>query len=192
MKVSPGWIDSLGLHVWLVPRWHWRLAPPAFKERLPESVKDKVPSPAMWRPARLRHIDHIDPSGIRWRRGRGVIGRCWLRRQAISFSLQADWGAYRDYDAKQWKALRRDPKFRHVTMKLNFEQFQRMQSLYSEVLAVPIYKQRESGNRYLVGCVVADMPALKDGQSPRFSILNSTFETLLRTCAAQLEDRIKA
>jgi len=31
-----------------------------------------------------------------------------------------------------------------------------------------------------------------DGQSPRFSILNSTFETLLRTCAAQLEDRIKA
>lgn len=186
-------IESLGLHVWLVPRWHWRFAPAAFKERLPESWKLKIPAPAMWRPGKLRHVDHLHPSGIRWRRGRGVLGRCWLERWQVQLDVQRDWGPYLNVTKPQWKQMRRDSSLDAITMKLNHGQFMRLSKLYSEVVAVPIYKTRQpSGNRYLVGCVAADMPALKENQTKRVCILTDSFETLLKATASNIEGRVKA
>lgn len=97
-----------------------------------------------------------------------MLGRCWLERWQVQLDVQRDWGPYLNVTKPQWKQMRRDSSLDAITMKLNHGQFMRLSKLYSEVVAVPIYKTRQpSGNRYLVGCVAADMPALKENQTKR-------------------------
>ncbi len=186
LKVSP-----VGLHIWLVPRWHWRYPPEMLISRKQATFRRRLPTPSLWRPAKLRHIDHVDPSYMKWRRGRGVVGQCWLQRGRVQLDVEKDWKQFESVSASEWKAASRNDNVTNLTMQLTFGQFQRLRKLYSEVLAVPIYKERASGTRYFVGCVVADMPALKPGQQRRMSILTPQFETRLRRTAADVGRHIK-
>lgn len=86
-------IESLGLHVWLVPRWHWRFAPAAFKERLPESWKLKIPAPAMWRPGKTSPCRSPSPfwhqMATRTRRARPLLAGAMASSTRCSAGLGA-------------------------------------------------------------------------------------------------------
>ncbi len=89
-----------------------------------------------------------NPSGIRWTRGKGVIGRCWQERQDAGRNQAADYGPYINSSETEWTAL--DPAFRD---RLDFDEFRRVKH-YGAVIATPITDER---GRF-VGCISVDAP----------------------------------
>jgi hypothetical protein len=101
--------------------------------------------------ARVKLTPYPQSSGVRWTRGKGVIGRCWATHRFAVHDLREEFGPYGEVNRDTWEAL--PPG---VRLGLSFDEFQRTRDLYGVVAAVPILDPKESGT-YL-GCVSLDTP----------------------------------
>lgn len=124
------WKD-LGLHAFVVKRgipWFWQ---------------EQLVRVARWR------LKSFPPAvGVRWTRGKGLIGRCWDLRQNVGADLAKDWGE-EALSRDQWEELDEELKYG-----LAFEEYERLR-IYGAIVATPILG---SGGRFL-GCISADAPA---------------------------------
>lgn len=98
--------------------------------------------------ARLR-LHYVPPSGIRWTKGKGVIGKCWALGKDVGRNLAAEFGGLAGIQKDDWEAMPAD--FREG---LTFEEFERTWDLIGCVVAVPI---AAPSGAYL-GCVSVDAP----------------------------------
>lgn len=91
----------------------------------------------------------IPSSGIRWTKGKGVIGRCWETRSPQYEDLSVHFAPYLDCAKEQWDALPAGTRFG-----LSFSDFQTQKGKYGIVAAVPMVDRKDK----YIGCVTADMP----------------------------------
>lgn len=65
--------ERIGVHVWIVPTWHWHLVPDFIRNLVPQSIRSLLPTPRMWRACiyRLEDNQH-DGTDIRWKRDVGL------------------------------------------------------------------------------------------------------------------------
>ncbi|HEX7125672.1 MAG TPA: hypothetical protein VF406_07810 [Thermodesulfobacteriota bacterium] len=103
--------------------------------------------PILYRIARESVAIHT-PSHIRWTRGKGVIGKCWERRQEYGLDLEKVHGKLRYCTKEQWRALAPDER-----IGLSYEEFQKVKH-YGAVGAVPILDAKGK----FIGCVSVDAP----------------------------------
>lgn len=178
---APGFRDQLGVHVWLVPRWHYRFFGRA-GQRVPISVRSRMPTPAMWRPAKMRLVDHLDPTNVKWTRGKGAIGMCWRTRGAYYFDANLSWAPLANATKPEWRAL----DDQSVTLNLGYEEFERVRRNYGQVLAMPIWKRITSSYSAFVGCVVIDLPL---GYTA-VDLNERTFYAALRSCADRVAETL--
>lgn len=117
--------------------------------------------------AKIR-LGAIPSSGIRWQKGKGVIGRCWETRSPQYHDLAAHFAQLNVAEAR-WDSRSETERFG-----LTFKDFSIVKDKYGIVAAVPIVKQDQ-----YVGCLTADMPPLAAGASApnRERILNSLATT---------------
>ncbi|MBT0993897.1 hypothetical protein KIN34_06300 [Cellulomonas sp. DKR-3] len=140
-RISP---FDVGLAVWM-PRRRWLFA------RHPPKISDKL--------YRSRSRNRHTSTGIVWRVGMGVIGRCIETGDIVGVDLQDLWAGLRGCDEPTWLA---QPEVT-VRQRLTFEDFNKAQASGSVipgghlnyVLAVPILKE---GRRKPLGCVALDLP----------------------------------
>jgi len=130
------WTD-IGLHLFVVKkRWAWKLC--------------------FWdgdyqhHEARVKITAYPPPTGIRWTKGKGVIGLCWSKRAFQSCDLLTHYGPFQDCDAQAWSQLAEKHKYG-----LTYEEFLRDKEFAGAILAAPILTDR--GAKYL-GCVSIDAP----------------------------------
>jgi hypothetical protein len=88
-------------------------------------------------------------SGIRWTRGKGLIGQCWETQTVLLVNLDEYFRPYENHDEGLWRRLPPDIRYG-----LSFAEFQKLKGKYGVVAAAPIVSEK---GRYL-GCVTADMP----------------------------------
>jgi hypothetical protein len=138
--------ESLGVSAWLVPRWYT-----VFTKSMPKFLCAILYAPPVWRAAqfRLKHLD--DPTGIRWRRNRGIIGRCWKSGHSEPFNLATDWPQINT--KQEWGQLDKS-----VKMKLSYDDYRHLKAKYGSVLAVPILRTRRIGAPSFLGCITIDLP----------------------------------
>ena len=98
-------------------------------------------------------LSAIPSSGVKWTKGKGVIGRCWATRTPKVMDLETYFSPYKDYDKLRWNRLDADIRFG-----LTYEEFEHLNGKYGVVMAVPIV---DSKDKY-VGCVSIDTP-ISDG-----------------------------
>jgi hypothetical protein len=146
--------DTFGLHVWLVPRWHWTLVPRPVRKATPRGVRARFPTPQMWHAAELRMRSDQPSTEISWRRGKGVVGMCWRRRHFFYFDAAANWGAAR-MDEAAWGNLSANDK-----LGLSYGEYVRLSSKYNRAFAVPIFRHgSQARDPEFIGCVVLDEAA---------------------------------
>lgn len=60
---------KFGVHIWLVPRWHWTLIPRIIRRYTPRDVRARLRTPIMWHALEIRmdKLSHA-ATGIGWRR----------------------------------------------------------------------------------------------------------------------------
>jgi hypothetical protein len=104
-----------------------------------------------FRLARVKLTPYPQASGVRWTRGKGVIGRCWSTQRFAMHDLRAEFAQHYEADRVRWEALPADARFG-----LSFDEFQRTRDLYGVIAAVPILDPQKPG-KYL-GCVSLDTP----------------------------------
>jgi hypothetical protein len=150
--------ERIGLHVWMVPTWHWTLVPRWIRKLTPRKLRAKLPTPSMWRAAQFRLRETSEPSDILWRRDVGAIGACWRDRKSCFYDLEALWGNQLRTEA-EWRTLRRE-----VSLGLDYSQYATIREKYASVLAVPIFRHPDRrADSEFIGCVVVDTP--KDGRA---------------------------
>lgn len=158
----------IGIHVWMVPTWHWTRIPDGLRRVTPKKIRDRLPTPALWRAAQFRLQDEHAPTDIRWRRDIGVIGRCWRDRHVQSWVMSDLWDADL-YTESAWQQLSKTER-----LYLTYEQYTRIFEKYHSVLVWPIYKELETPGSRFIGCVVVDTnvkyPADLDQDEVRSSI----------------------
>lgn len=101
--------------------------------------------------ARVKLTPYPQASGVRWTKGKGVIGRCWSTQRFAIHDLRAEYAPFYEADRGRWEALPAEARFG-----LSFDEFQRTRDLYGVVAAVPIVDPQTPG-KYL-GCVSLDTP----------------------------------
>jgi hypothetical protein len=129
--------QNTGIQVFLLRGWKWR--------------KRHV------RAAKVR-IGAIPSSGVKWTKGKGIIGKCWETRMAASADLGSHFAPFLHSSKPRWEALSSDTRYG-----LSFEDFQRLGAKYGWVAAVPII----DGNDKYLGCVSVDTP-------PQAQLVNET------------------
>ena len=143
--------ERIGVHVWMVPTWHWHLVPEYIRRVTPRSWREKLPTPKMWRACNLRlKEDDNNSTDIEWTRDIGAIGLCWRHRDKQYFDLASLWGDV-ELSAEAWNDL-------DVSEKLGLEyvQYKRIRNKYYSVLAWPIFKDPDNPQSRFIGCVVVD------------------------------------
>jgi hypothetical protein len=158
--------ERIGVHVWMVPSWHWNLVPERVRTLVPEGWRAKLPVPRMWRACDLRlKKDQHGGTDIRWKRDIGAIGRCWRERERQYLVMQDAWGA-KPLSESEWDDLPKSDR-----LGLTFQQYRRVRDKYHSVLVVPIYKQHGVPGSRFIGCVVVDSlvthPVHLDVKKPR-------------------------
>lgn len=145
--------ERLGVHVWMVPSWHWLLIPDWARDLTPETLRARLPTPRLWRACDYRlEDDQHDATDIRWRRDVGAIGLCWRTRRRQHFDLSQLWGnAQTPLTSAQWGALPPDER-----LGLTHEQYLRIASKYHAVMVIPIKKDSSKPGSRFIGCVVVD------------------------------------
>ncbi len=88
-------------------------------------------------------------SGIKWNKGKGVIGRCMTSRAPQFEDLETYFAPYRNYDKPAWDRLASELRFG-----LTYDDFQHLNGKYGIVAAVPIMNSKEK----YIGCITADTP----------------------------------
>ena len=91
-------------------------------------------------------------SGVEWRPGVGVIGRCVVLGQDVCVDIASLDDLLTGVTAAEWSTLDED-----VTLGLTWEEHRRLRGRYSVVLATPILVEYPSGGR-VVGCISVDGP----------------------------------
>jgi hypothetical protein len=100
------------------------------------------------RVARLR-LAHVAPSGVKWTKNKGMIGKCWTTREPQSKNLDEHFRAHRALDEFQWNTLPKTVE----RYGLNFAEFQKLNGKFGLVAVFPLTR----GDEY-IGCITADMP----------------------------------
>ena len=101
--------------------------------------------------ARVKLTPYPQASGVRWTKGKGVIGRCWATHRFVMHDLREAFSPFYEADRAAWAALSSEVRFG-----LSFDEFQRTRDLYGVVAAVAILDPKKPG-KYL-GCVSLDTP----------------------------------
>ena len=101
--------------------------------------------------ARVKLTPYPQASGVRWTKGKGVIGRCWATHRFVMHDLREAFSPFYEADRATWAALSSEVRFG-----LSFDEFQRTRDLYGVVAAVAILDPKKPG-KYL-GCVSLDTP----------------------------------
>jgi hypothetical protein len=126
--------QSLGVHAFLV---RWRMAwgwPPVRRELVRMGG------------VKLRAAPR---SGVRWIKGKGLIGRCWVLNQDVGVNLDDAWRDLVDLPEAEWDDL---PA--RIRYDMSFHEFQRTRA-YRAIIASPI--QDKSGR--FRGCISIDSTA---------------------------------
>ena len=89
-------------------------------------------------------------SGVRWRPGAGVIGRCVELGQDVCVDLAGLDELLTGVTAAEWKELDAG-----LTLGLTFSEYQRLRGRFGVVLATPILVEYPTGAQ-IVGCVAVD------------------------------------
>jgi hypothetical protein len=109
---------QIGISLWLVvPRWRM------------------VGGPHLRRAARLRAMNQVPKSSLKWRSTMGVIGECWRTRQEQGpINLAAIYRKHKNDDEAQWaKAPAK------TTLGLSLAQFREVGGRYGVVSAFPVF-----------------------------------------------------
>jgi hypothetical protein len=99
-------------------------------------------------------LSHAPPSGVKWTKGKGVIGMCWESGQAQYHNVGARLAAYADFDKDRFEALTPSLRFG-----LTYDDFKRLGDKYGIVACAPIIGDDE----VYLGCVSADAPTGTSG-----------------------------
>jgi hypothetical protein len=146
---------TLGVHVFLVQhraRRFWR----------PELVRF-----ARWRLAR-----QTASGPIIWRKGKGVIGRCWEEARDVGANLAEEWAPHVGCTQVAWEALPAELRYG-----FSFEEFNSSPLAQGAIVATPMLDQEGR----VMGCVSADTP--REGydqlwRAPVREILQEAAETI--------------
>ena len=151
-------IVQISLHVWLVPPWYRFLFPYQLRRRV-ANRSTKQPwlrrlriSPTLVCMARYR-VQPYDPSGLTFRKGIGLVGRCVAHNQAgVIHVVKLGTPAFKAalVDEKRWKAAHTT-----TTQNLSLEAGRSLAGLYSEAAALVI--KDASGDA--LGCVTIEFSA---------------------------------
>lgn len=128
--------------------------PRSFRKR---SVRDSRGHQRLLRPALHRlamyRFEHQDASGIKFREGIGLIGRCIAKNEAERARVLAlDRGDFRSLlsqGREAWEADRVD-----ITQNLSYDDARRLAESYGQVAALAI--RNEHGDA--IGCITLDLP----------------------------------
>lgn len=146
--------ERIGVHVWMVPTWHWTLIPRWLRSMTPRQVRSRLPTPKLWRACQYRLYDDRGPTDIIWRRDVGAIGRCWRKRQAYYFSVSDNWGAI-EMNKVTWEQLPTEHQ-----LGLKYSEYLAIRRKYASVLAAPIFRNPNNvPDSEFIGCLVVDTPA---------------------------------
>jgi hypothetical protein len=154
--IYPGDISKLGFHVWLVPRWYRYIFPyrirRALKGIVSENFRRKVMRLKLQRAAAFR-LDDQGASGVRPRKGSGIIGTCLVlnqRGRIVPINWEDPERAYALATRERWEeaGLR-------ITKGLKYEDAQLLSERYGQAAAVVI-RARDSDEA--IGCVTIDLP----------------------------------
>ena len=161
----------VGVHVWLVPTWHWTVVPRRIRNLCPSRIRARLWTPAMWRAASFRLKRHQTPTDIPWRRDVGTLGLAWRDRDTRFLDLTSHWATL--HTASQWAALPDVDR-----MGLTHYQYQRLRQKYATVIAVPIFRtDSDASDPEFLGCVVADTGAGTSGLDLNTSHTRGILET---------------
>lgn len=100
-------------------------------------------------PAAKVRLRPIPSSGVRWVKGKGLIGRCWETQQPQFLDVAAHFRDHEHLSAEAFEALPEATRFG-----LTFNDFQRLRGKYGMIAASPLV---DDAGRYR-GCVTADFP----------------------------------
>jgi hypothetical protein len=148
-------LTKVSFHVWIVPMWYRLLVPYQIRRKV---KRDRRKMPLFLRP-RLRRVatfrwEHHEPSGINFKKGVGVIGRCidlnekgkpfLVRMDSDTFqaALRAGKDAWRSQDIK-------------ITQNLKFKDAEALAGSYGQVAALVL--RERSGEA--IGCITLDLPS---------------------------------
>lgn len=132
-------VRDLGIAAYLRQRpWWW-----PFRERLCRVYRER---------ARL-----ASASGVRWRPGKGVIGRCVELGQDVCVDLAGLDDLLADVTPEQWADLDGD-----LTLGLTVAEHRRLRGKYGSVLATPILVEYPTGTRVVGGLTVDGPPGSYD------------------------------
>lgn len=176
-------VTLVSFHVWVVPMWYRRFVPYAIRRRT-KSDDRKLPlwlRPHLQRLAMYR-FQHHEPSGVAFRKGVGVVGRC-IDQNARNHVM-----VVRLDNAQTKAALATDDAWHAapvaVTQNLSRKAAQALASSYSQVAAIVI---RETSGE-AIGCVTLDLPA---GSKIHFkSRPSDALLVRLRSTAEQVETHL--
>lgn len=154
-------VRDLGIAAYLRRRvWWW-----PFQERLSRIYRER---------ARL-----ASASGVRWRPGKGVIGRCVELGQDVCVDLAGLDELLTGVTPEQWTELGSD-----LTLGLSFAEHQRLRGKYGAVLATPILVEHPTGTQVVGGVTV-------DGPPGSYDLLASrTIRAQVASAAELLADQI--
>ncbi|MCA1839968.1 MAG: hypothetical protein ABR507_09115 [Actinomycetota bacterium] len=85
-------------------------------------------------------------AGVRWTKGKGLIGACWAKNQDVVANLEEDWKELRTLSPEEWDEV--DPEERYGLTKEEYERT----SDYGAITATPI--QNAAGT--FKGCISVD------------------------------------
>jgi hypothetical protein len=150
----PGDVTQLSYHVWVVAPISRRLLPSAFRKL---TARDSHGPPRLLRPALHRlamyRFEHLDASGIKFREGIGLIGRCIAKNEVQRARVLAlDRGDFRSLLSQgrdAWDAASVD-----LTQHLSYDDAQRLAESYGQVAALAIRNE----NGHAIGCITLDLP----------------------------------
>ena len=89
------------------------------------------------------------PSGIKWAKGKGIIGRCWEEKRRQYVDVERHFAAFRKHDKATWDRMSAQQRYG-----LSYEDFRTVRDKYGVIAAVPVMDDTEK----YVGCITADFP----------------------------------
>jgi hypothetical protein len=174
--------NKTGLHVWLVPVAHRKLAHfRRIKDRVPQNIRRSLPTPRLRLAARWRVDPQVRPSYIKWTRGRGAIGHSWAIRDSFYFNTEERWAKAVDPLSWETQVSVMDQ------LRLTFPEAQRLKQ-YGQVMVVPIWKSIPNDSRpSYAGSLVMDLPV---GMKDVLDLTSPEVANLLFTTSRSISDQI--
>lgn len=151
-----GDLTRVSLHVWMVPLWFRTLFPYRVRKvlrrdglmrRLPVHMRLSIVRLAIHR------FEHHEPSGVTFRRGIGLVGRCIEENNAGQVvSVRLDTKQFKDALAKDNKAWWEEKETIHQNLKR--ADAKKIAATYSQAAALVL--REESGEA--IGCITLELP----------------------------------